>query len=78
MLALFGAGVMAVGVPGQAADPAPPATAVVQPGDTLWSFAERNMPHTSPFSAINEIRRINKIDGYVIHPGQRLILPRRN
>jgi LysM repeat protein len=52
-------------------------TAVVQPGDTLWSFAERNTPHRSPRAAIAEIRQLNNLEGYVIHPGQRLVLPQR-
>jgi hypothetical protein len=64
--------------PGQAADPAGPRrTAVVQPGDTLWSFTARNAPSSDPFGTIDEIRRLNNLDGYVIHPGQRLVLPRR-
>jgi hypothetical protein len=64
--------------PGQAADPAKPAvTAVVQPGDTLWSFAERNLPHWQPKAAVVELKRLNDLEGYVIHPGQRLTLPAR-
>jgi hypothetical protein len=62
--------------PGQAADPARPAvTAVVQPGDTLWSFAERNMPNWRPIDAVAELQRLNELEGSVIHPGQRLALP---
>lgn len=64
--------------PGQAADPPKPAvTAVVQPNDTLWSFAERNLPSWRPQAAITELKRLNDLEGYVIHPGQRLILPSR-
>lgn len=67
-----------VAAPGQAADPAKPAvTAVVQPGDTLWSFAERNMPGWKPKAAVAELKRANDLEGYVIHPGQRLVLPAR-
>jgi LysM repeat protein len=67
-----------VAPPGRAADPAgAPATAVVLPGDTLWSFAARNAPSSTPFTTIDEIRRLNPLDGYVIHPGQRLVLPPR-
>jgi LysM repeat protein len=62
--------------PGRAADPARPAvTAVVQPGDTLWSFAERNMPRWRPIDAVAELQRLNGLEGSVIHPGQRLVLP---
>jgi LysM repeat protein len=64
--------------PGGAADPAADyPTAVVQPDDTLWSFAARNAPSTTPYATIDEIRRLNHLDGYVIHPGQRLLLPLR-
>jgi hypothetical protein len=64
--------------PGQAADPAKPAvTAVVEPGDTLWSFAERNLPNWQPKAAVVELKRLNDLEGYVIHPGQRLTLPAR-
>jgi LysM repeat protein len=64
--------------PGQAADPPRPAvTAVVQPHDTLWSFAERNMPGWQPKTAVAELKRLNDLEGYVIHPGQRLTLPAR-
>jgi hypothetical protein len=64
--------------PGQAADPPKPAvTAVVQPGDTLWSFAERNLPGWQPKAAVAELKKLNDLEGYVIHPGQRLDLPAR-
>jgi Tfp pilus assembly protein FimV len=64
-------------VPGEAADPAGPApTIVVQPGDTLWSVAARTMPGRDRFRVIDEIRRLNAIRGYTVHPGERLILPR--
>jgi hypothetical protein len=64
--------------PGQAADPPRPAvTAVVQPGDTLWSFAERNLPGWQPKAGVAELKKLNNLEGYVIHPGQRLALPAR-
>lgn len=64
--------------PGQAADPPKPAvTAVVQPGDTLWSFAERNLPRWHRIDAVAELQRLNHLEGSVIHPGQRLVLPAR-
>jgi hypothetical protein len=64
--------------PGQAADPPKPAvTAVVQPGDTLWSFAERNLPRWHTIAAVAELQRLNHLEGSVIHPGQRLVLPAR-
>jgi LysM repeat protein len=64
--------------PGQAADPPKPAvTAVVQPDDTLWSFAERNLPRWHTIDAVAELQRLNHLEGSVIHPGQRLVLPAR-
>ena len=54
--------------------PAP--SVVVQPHDTLWSIATRAAPERDPFAAIAEIKKINNLQGYVIHPGQTLELPR--
>jgi hypothetical protein len=57
-----------------ATGPAP--TVVVQPHDTLWSIATRTAPRRDPYAAIADIRRINDLAGYVVHPGQTLELPR--
>ena len=57
-----------------AAGPTP--TVVVQPHDTLWSIATRTAPGRDPYAAVAEIRRINDLRGYVVHPGQTLELPR--
>jgi LysM repeat protein len=54
--------------------PAP--SVVVQPDDTLWSIATRTAPRRDPFAAVAEIREINGLEGYVVHPGQTLELPR--
>lgn len=54
--------------------PAP--STVVQPHDTLWSIATRTAPDRDPYAAIAEIQRINDLDGFVVHPGQTLTLPR--
>jgi hypothetical protein len=63
--------------PGEAADPAGPLpTTVVAPGDTLWSVAGHAAPGRDRFQIIDEIRRLNGIRDYTVHPGQRLILPR--
>jgi hypothetical protein len=53
-----------------------PATVVVQPDDTLWSIAARTAPETDRYAAIAELREINNLQGYVVHPGQTLELPR--
>ena len=56
------------------AGPAP--TVVVQPDDTLWAIATRTAPDRDPYTAMAEIKKLNGIRGYVVHPGQRLQLPR--
>lgn len=64
------------GSPGQASDSARSRpTTVVRPGDTLWSIALRAAPGRDPFVTINEIRQLNDIDDYTVHPGQTLVLP---
>jgi LysM repeat protein len=60
----------------RAADPSGPARiAVVQPGDSLWTIAERHAPRFDPITAVEEIRRLNRLDGYTVHAGQRLAVP---
>jgi hypothetical protein len=56
------------------AGPAP--TVVVQSDDTLWAIATRSAPDRDPYAAMAEIKKLNGIRGYVVHPGQRLQLPR--
>lgn len=48
---------------------------VVKPGDTLWSLALRHEPTQDPSVTIDEIRRLNDLTGYTVHPGQTLLLP---
>ncbi|HEY7274231.1 MAG TPA: LysM peptidoglycan-binding domain-containing protein [Actinoplanes sp.] len=64
----------------RASDPetGPAPTVVVQPHDTLWSIATRTSPRRDPYAAVAEIQRLNGIDGYVVHPGDTLILPHAN
>jgi LysM domain len=65
-----------VSSPGQAADrPGTAPTVVVRPGDTLWSIARRYAPGRDPFETIDAIRRLNGIQDYTVHPGERLALP---
>ncbi len=61
----------------RASNPAvgPEPSVVVQPHDTLWSIASRTSPGRSPRAVIAEIRRLNGITDYTVHPGERLILP---
>jgi LysM domain-containing protein len=59
-------------------DTGPAPTVVVQPHDTLWSIATRTSPRRDPYAAVAEIQRLNNIDGYVVHPGETLVLPSTN
>ncbi|MEJ3743507.1 LysM peptidoglycan-binding domain-containing protein [Actinomycetes bacterium KLBMP 9797] len=62
----------------RAADPAGERpTVVVHQGDTLWSIASRHGAGRDPVAAIEEIRRLNDLDGYAIYAGQELTLPHR-
>ncbi|WP_238016123.1 LysM peptidoglycan-binding domain-containing protein [Dactylosporangium sp. AC04546] len=77
LLAVFGGLAALVAAPGQAADPPGPApTVVVQPGDTLWDIAGRVKGNRGRDATVEDIRRLNGLDGYGIDAGQRLILPR--
>ena len=57
-------------------DTGPARTVVVQPHDTLWSIATRTAPRRDPYAAVAEIQRLNSLKGYVVHPGETLVLPR--
>jgi hypothetical protein len=62
----------------RASDPTegPAPVVIVQPHDTLWSIAGRTSPGRSPRGVVGEIRRLNGISDYTVHPGQRVTLPR--
>jgi LysM repeat protein len=77
-LLLLAAGVIALAAgPTLAADPPGSLpTVVVDSDDTLWKIAGRVDTRHDRFVVINEIRRLNGIADYTVHPGQRLILPR--
>ncbi len=47
---------------------------VVKPADTLWSIAVGHYAG-DPRAAVWELRERNRLDGSLIRPGQRLILP---
>jgi len=77
LLAVAGGLVALISAPGQAADPPGPApTVIVQPGDTLWDIAGRNTRGRSREATMEDIRRLNNLDGYGVDAGQRLVLPR--
>lgn len=69
--------VVLVARPGNADDPThPQPVAVVHSGDTLWSIAESYAPHRDRRDTIEDIRRLNHLDGYSLRVGERLRLPR--
>jgi LysM repeat protein len=52
----------------------PQRTYVVRPGDTLWSIAASRYGG-DPREAIWRIQRRNDLDGGLLRPGERLVLP---
>jgi LysM repeat protein len=76
-LLVAGVGLALAAPASRAAGPAGQApTAEVRPGDTLWSIAERELPGRDPVRAVEEIRELNGMADYTIHPGQHVVLPR--
>lgn len=70
------AGVLAIGPAVNAAPEAgEPVEVVVRPGDTLWSVARRHDPAQDPLVMAEEIRKLNGLPDYTVHPGQTLKLP---
>jgi Tfp pilus assembly protein FimV len=49
----------------------------VQPGDTLWSVAQRIAPGNDPREVVDQIRRINHLTTSSLQAGQQLLLPAR-
>jgi LysM repeat protein len=75
-LLLAAAAVALAATASRAADPSGPAvTTVVQQGDTLWSIADRHHLKGDRLAVIEEIRRLNALDGSTIYAGQELKLP---
>lgn len=62
-------------VSGGGAAPAP-ATTTVQPGESLWSVAQRIAPENDPREVIAQIRRLNDLQSAELQVGQHLLLPR--
>jgi LysM repeat protein len=72
LLMLLGVG-FAHGVQGTA--PVEYESVTVQPGDTLWSLAERRYPGEDVRTRVAEIERANGLGDPVLHSGQTLRLP---
>ena len=49
--------------------------ATVQPGDTLWSVAQRIAPDNDPREVVAQIRELNDLTGTRLQVGQQLLLP---
>ena len=47
----------------------------VQPGETLWSVAQRIAPDNDPRDVVAQLRRINSLPTSGLHAGQQLLLP---
>lgn len=47
----------------------------VQPGDTLWTVAQRIAPDNDPRQVVAQIRRINHLHSSGLRVGQQLLLP---
>lgn len=76
-LLLFGAfslgRVGAEGSTGGAA--AEPQAVTVAPGETLWGIARRLAPGQDPRPVVEQIVRLNELDGGGLQAGQQLLLP---
>jgi hypothetical protein len=45
---------------------------MVQPGDTLWSIAQRTAPQRDPRQVVDQLRRMNHLNSVALTPGQTL------
>jgi LysM repeat protein len=80
LLAAFLAGglLMAGGLASAGTEPGAAASATrvtVQPGETLWSIAERAAPGTDPRDTVEDILRLNHLDSVAVEAGAVLLLP---
>lgn len=77
LLAAFSLGqqdTQAAGV-GAGSGAAAPAQTTVQPGESLWSVAQRIAPENDPREVIAQIRRLNDLESSQLQIGQQLLLP---
>lgn len=52
-------------------------TLTVSAGDSLWSIAEQVAPGADPRDVVDEIVRLNALDGVTVSAGQQLAIPSR-
>ncbi|HEU5269531.1 MAG TPA: LysM peptidoglycan-binding domain-containing protein [Jatrophihabitans sp.] len=66
--------VAGLSAPSPRSAPAIPAgsTVVVQPGDTLWSIAQRAEPNSDPRLVVEQLRKANHLTSVTLSPGQTL------
>jgi hypothetical protein len=50
-------------------------TLIVQPGESLWSVANRIAPHSDARAVIADIESLNHLSGPAVEPGQQLVVP---
>ena len=76
--ALLFAGVTLGHAPSEASGrmhPVQPRTVTVQPGDTLWTVAERVAPHVDPRLVVAQIQSANHLRGPQLLAGMQLLVP---
>ena len=59
----------------RAAATSEPRVVTVQPGQTLWGIASRELPDLPVTSGIVELQLANSLSSSQIHVGQRLVIP---
>jgi nucleoid-associated protein YgaU len=74
---LFVAGATAAQASAPAAAHAADTRVFVQPGDTLWSIAQRTHPHADPQTVVQDILSANHLSSASVTVGQRLWVPRQ-
>jgi LysM domain len=52
------------------------ARVAVRPGESLWSVAEAADPDADTRVVVQEIIELNGLNGLVVNPGERLLVPR--
>lgn len=76
-VSLGGARTQAAGVESEG-QRAPVQTVTVQPGESLWSVAQRIAPDNDPRDVVAQIRRLNDLESSSLQVGQLLVLPTRS